>query len=613
MGISLHKEERGYVDSHDTGVGYVDDSLLNRELWITFLTEMGTRTSGISRDLLTLESEPSAEQRIEVLDRLLRSAHSLKGAAGLVRQEVIEAACHGVESMLAPVRDGRSELRPAALELMFAVVDALHDARARLLAGRGLEGSALAELCTYLDAAADPARSPVRPSEPEEPPLFVEPSSPGPAALLLGGGASSSCSVLVPARTVDALLASCEAIEDVRRRAAIRAEELSVIREIAGLSGPDAPEPDPGERLRLLRQEIERFSERLQADKIHLERVSVQMEDGVRRIRCLSFSEACDGLGRAARDLARRTGKEVDLVIEGADVEIERSVLDALRDPLLHLVRNAIDHGIELPAEREAQGKPRRGRVTVSAALHGAAVEIAVHDDGRGLDVCAIRQRAREQGIDEPLDADALARTILLPRFSTAREVTTVSGRGMGLDIARSAALARSGSVSIAFEEGRGTRVVLLVPLAQSARTVLLVACAGQTFALDDVHVEKLLFVRERDVREVGGRPVVIVDQQPLPVARLARLLSPRVNDVNDVNDVDGAPARGSSLWESGVLIAAGGARAVLLVDELLERCDAIVKDLGARIRGSRLVSGAAILPDGRVALVLRTKSLVAR
>lgn len=587
------------------GVGYVDDSLLNRELWVTFLVEMAARTSGISRDLLALESESSAEQRREVLDRLLRSVHSLKGAAGLVRQQVIEAACHGVESMLIPVRDGRSELRPAALELMFAVVDALHDARARLLAGRDLEGSALAEVCAYLDVAADPARSLVGPSAPEGPPRCVEPSSPGPAALLPDRDASWSGSVLVPARTVDALLASCEAIEDARRRAAIRAEELSVIRGIAELSEPGVPEPDPSERLRLLRQEIERFSERLQADKTHLERVSAQMEDGMRRIRTISFGEACDGLGRAARDLARRTGKEVELVIEGADVEIERSVLDALRDPLLHLVRNAIDHGVEPPAEREAQGKPRRGRVTVSAALHGAAVEIAVHDDGRGLDVCAIRQRAREQGIDEPLDADALARTILLPRFSTAREVTSVSGRGMGLDIARCAALARCGSVSIAFEEGRGTRVTLLVPLAQSARTVLLVACAGQTFALDEDHVEKLLFVRDRDVREVDGRPTMIVDQQPLPVARLARLLSPPVNGVDD------APARGSSSRESGALIAADGARVVLLVDELLERCDAIVKDLGARIRGSRLVSGAAILPDGRVALVLRTRSLV--
>ena len=205
------------------------------------------------------------------------------------------------------------------------------------------------------------------------------------------------------------------------------------------------------------------------------------------------FVDACQGLERTVRDVARAVDKEVELIIEGGDLELDRSVLEGLKDPLNHLVRNAVDHGLETSLERQEAGKPAQGRITVSAALRGTQVEVIVADDGKGLDWEAIRLQARKQGLAEPSDDRAMAELIFHPGFSTAPIITHISGRGVGLDVVKSRAEALHGSIDVRSEPGRGTRFTLAVPLTLTTLRMLLVSAGSQIFALASTNVQKLL------------------------------------------------------------------------------------------------------------------------
>ncbi len=248
-----------------------------------------------------------------------------------------------------------------------------------------------------------------------------------------------------------------------------------------------------GDNIHRLEQELQRLAGGLASDRRSLERATGTLDSEIRRARLLPFTEACAGLERVVRDLAKASGKDAELVIDGADIELDRSVLEGLKDPLLHLVRNAMDHGIEPPALRHARSKPSRGRVTVAAALRGALVEVTVADDGGGLDLAAIRERGRQKNLPEPQDDRELAYQVFLPNFSTAPIVTEISGRGVGLDAVKTQVEAMRGVVDLAFEEGRGTRFTLTLPLTLTTLRVLLARVHGQTFAFDNAAIERLL------------------------------------------------------------------------------------------------------------------------
>jgi two-component system chemotaxis sensor kinase CheA len=300
-------------------------------------------------------------------------------------------------------------------------------------------------------------------------------------------------------------------------------------------------------------------------------------------------------------DLAQAAGKEVDLHIEGGAVELDRSVHEGLKDPLRHLVRNAIDHGAEPPAERQAAGKPARARITVAAVLRGSQVEVTVADDGRGIDLEGLRRQADKRGVEVPRDAEELARLVFRPGLSTAPLITDVSGRGMGLDVVKSRVESLHGTVAVAFTPGRGTSFTLAVPLTLTTLRALLVSVGSQTFALADSHVRRLVRVDPTQLRWVEGREMAALGGPPLPVVALAELLG-----------LPGAPPR-SGARLPGLIIAAGPRQVVLVVEELLAAQEIVVKNLGARIRRVPYVSGATLLPSGQIALVLNAAHLIRR
>ncbi len=354
-----------------------------------------------------------------------------------------------------------------------------------------------------------------------------------------------------------------------------------------------------GEKLRALDIALDRLTVTMTGDSRLLDQVTRPLDDEVRRVRMLPFADACAGLDRMTRDLAHALSKDIDLRIDGGAVELDRSILEGLKDPLRHLVRNAIDHGVEPPADRVRAGKPRRATVRITAALRGSLVEITVEDDGRGIDLEGVRAQAGRRKIDAPADAAELARLIFHPGFSTAAIVTDVSGRGVGLDVVKDRVEALHGTVDLSFTAGRGTRFTLTAPLTLTTLRAVLVRAGGRTFAVAGTNVQKMAHAHAADIRTVAGRDTLSCDGVPLALASLGSVLDPQFTpeDTRDKIPV--------------LIVAAGPARMAFAVDELLTEQEILIKNLGPRIRRVPFVAGATLLPSGRIALVLNAANLV--
>jgi two-component system, chemotaxis family, sensor kinase CheA len=604
---------------------------LKRELLLTFVTEIDEQVQVLNRDLLALEKTADPTSRAELVRSIFRVAHSLKGAARAVDVTPIERFCHRLEEALSPVRDGRAPLSPDLVALTFAAADALTDAADRLRSGRELAGSPLEALEPGLEANRSGAVSPPRPppapagSSTIEPPRAAttpppstvsspparEPESPAPRS-------ADAAIVRVTAEKLDALLATSGELTVARHRVSARPAELLALQELVrrsreecrqirtssrkrsaanAFAGAEAIERlDEG--LQRLDREIDRLAKWLRADSRRIEQLSATLGEEVHQARMLPFAEACRGFERIARDLGHASGKEIAITIEGGNVELDRAIIERLRDPLRHLLRNAIDHGLESPEERRARGKPAQGRLVVKAELRGGQVEVVVADDGRGLDLAALREQGRRRGLATSDDPSELARLIFLPGLSTAKSITDVSGRGVGLDVVKSEVETLHGSVDVRYEPNRGASFVLTVPLTLTILRALLFRASGRTFAVPSVAVAQLVRTSAGTIRRVEGRDVLVLGGAPVPIVTLAGVLG----FDRDVPTSDGRSCV--------LLLSANEQRVGFVVDEFLTEQDVMVKNLGKRIARVRHVSGATILPDGSVALVLNAADL---
>ena len=572
----------------------MDRDRLAQALLATFLEELEGHVAALNRELLALEREPVPARTAEHVASLLRTLHSVKGAARAANAILVETACHRMEEVLEHVRDEGAGT-PDVYELCFTTVDALDDAGRRLALKQDLAGSPLEAVLPQLERAARTV------SAPSVPPLGASAAparaAPPPEPPAPGATGAETLPVRVSAQKLDALLARSGELRVATLRLEGRTDALESVRESLA-QAREAVRGTQGEAaLRRAETELARVARELAADRRTLGGVATGLDDEVRRARTLAFLEGCEGLERAARDVARSLGRAVRLEIHGGALELDRSVLQALREPLLHLVRNAVAHGLEAPEQRSAAGKPVEGHVALTARLRGSRVQVTVEDDGRGLDLDALRERARTLGLDVPGDDAEAARLAFLPGLSTATEVTRVSGRGVGLDVVRTQVEALRGTVEVTTRPGQGTRFVLDVPLTLSTLRVLLVSAGGQTLALASESVARLVRVAPGQVREVEGRQTWASGDALVPLASLA--------------DVLGLPPGAPRASRGAVVLAAGTARAVLVVDEVLAEQEALVRSLGPRVRRARHVSAVAVLPDGRLSLLLNPLALV--
>jgi len=622
------------------------DELLHRLLG-TFLAELEEHVRTLNHDLLALEQQENTAARSAVLATMFRAAHSLKGAARSVDVGPIEAACHRLETILAAVRDGQLSLTAELTQLLFEAVDAIQDAGLRMKDKRPLDSAPVALLLPRLEAAmtrgdaagaSPPTQTALQHVAAAAPPTTAEPAALDPGAGAVGSAAGIGFA-RIAAEQLDALLAHNGELLVARRRFTAWQDQLVEFRTLVAqwrarwgdvdrllkmrerADGEEFLHPSVGpaeglplampshivqalggngNKLRQLERGLERLGAAFAEDQRALERAAVALDEEIRRVRMLPFRDACEGLHRIVRDLAMAQGKEVELLLPSDAVKLDRSILERLKDPLLHLVRNALDHAIEPPAQRHEAEKPRRGRVTVAAALHGSQVEITVEDDGQGLDAEAIAEQVRRRGLPMPDDADELSQVIFLPGFSTAQLITEISGRGIGLDVVKTSVESVHGSVSVSSTPGHGTRFTLTVPLTLTTLRGLLVEAGGQVLAFAGTNVKALLRVGLNDIHPIEGREMVRHDGRLVPLASLAELLG-----------LPESESAGPPGLLPVVIVTAGERQAAFVVDTLLEEQEITVKSLGPRLTRIAYVAGASTLPSGRIALILNAGDLV--
>lgn len=335
----------------------------------------------------------------------------------------------------------------------------------------------------------------------------------------------------------------------------------------------------------------------------NLDVVTADLQAGVMRTRMQPIRKVFGRFPRVVRDLARTLGKDVSLEMQGEDTDLDKNLVEALADPLVHLVRNSVDHGIESPAIREAAGKPRRGKVLLSAQQEGDHILLSIADDGAGMDAEVLRRKAVEKGVLEPeaaarLDARECFHLIFLPGFSTKAEISDVSGRGVGMDVVKTRIAQLNGSVDVDSTPGNGTVIRIRVPLTLAIVPTLMVMLGDQIVAFPLVNVSEIFDLRPGTTHTVDGQLVVQMRSRPLPLFHLRQWAS-------------GGPVGEAKAGAHVVVVQVGGQQAGFMVDQLLGQEEVVVKPLGALLHGLAGLAGATITGDGRIALILDVPSLV--
>lgn len=353
------------------------------------------------------------------------------------------------------------------------------------------------------------------------------------------------------------------------------------------------------EQFQATSQDISRFDQRLRQDTLRLGIIASQLQDNVRHVRMVPFETLVPVLQRAVRDAARTENKQVAFNVTGGEVELDKKVLETLKDPFLHLLRNAVSHGIETPEERRRAGKPVEGRVTLSLQQRGAEVRITVRDDGAGFDLGGLRKAGGGKNgysLDERASENDIIELAFLPGVTTTREVTALSGRGIGLDVVRQRLEALQGRIEVDSTPGKGSSIHLLVPVTLTISRGLLVQVGDERYVLPLLSVVKI--IEPRNTFTVEGQTMLTVDGHTLPLVALSGLL----DRPNTAQPAHNTPA---------VIMAVAEQRLALLVDDVLTEQELAVKPLGKPLHRVRNVAGAALLGDGKPVVILNVADLV--
>ncbi len=600
----------------------------------TFRVEAAEHLESITAGLLALERAVGAE-RASIVERIFREAHSLKGASRSVSLAAAEALCMELEGIFAAMK--REEL-----SLSTSMLDAIHPAlrvlaalcgspgapptpetvekEQRALAAlrritRGTEGSPA--VTTPLGIASPPGAIGGRVAPAASPP-------PGPPAPRNTAAASAPDTIRVSTRKLGAILLCAEELLGARIAAGGRAAEMREIaadlagwnrrrirqaRRRRGREGASAAaELLESEMLytRKLEDSLRKLAGYAHQDAHSLAAITNELLDDARKVLLLPCSYLLGALPMVLRDLAREQGKEADLLTGGEDIEIDRRVLDELRDPLIHLLRNCVDHGIEKPDARRELGKPGRGTVTITVkAAEGNRVEFTVADDGCGIDAGKVGKTAVRLGLiaaDEAalLTEDTVTALVFHSGLSTTPIITDLSGRGLGLAIVREKVEKLGGAVTVASKPGAGTAFRMLVPLSLATFRGVTVEAAGRLFVIPTAGVVRVCRVKPDEIGTVENRPTMSLGGRAVSLVRL-----------RDVLELSGPEASADGAARLVVVVRAAGRHVAFLVDGVRGEQEVMVKGLGRLLARVRNVAGASISGDGAVIPILNVADLV--
>jgi two-component system, chemotaxis family, sensor kinase CheA len=553
---------------------------LRSRLMATFRLEAQEHLNTITSTLLALERGPAEAERMEAIESVFRAVHTLKGAARSVMLGDIEARCQAMESVLSRLKGRRTVLT------------------GEIVAGLQREARVVADLAAKLETAgpastAAPAPRPgARDSAAGPTPVAPEAASPGRLTV--------PATIRLSADRLDALQSRAEELLGVKLAAEQR---VDLARDLEGrlsrgrlADGPAAIEAAARHARSLL--------DGLLRDHRTLAAAVDGLHEETRRLRMMPAGSILDAFPGMVADLARARAKEVDWHTLGTEIEVDRNVLESIRDPLLHLVRNAIDHGIESPAARKAAGKPGRGRVSVAfAALEGRRVEVRVEDDGAGIDLGRVRAAAARARLGsaqemEALTDDAALELLFASGLSTSPVITDLSGHGLGMAIVKDRVERLGGRVRVETRAGAGTTVRMTVPATVATFRGLLVRAGPQPVLLPLSSVERVLSVPPADVQAAVGGTAIRHEGGALRVA--------------DLSSVLGWPAPPPPPGKRPcVVVQAGGDRAGFFVEEVLGEREVLVKEMAPPLLRVRHVAAGGLIGTGELALILRPEDLV--
>jgi len=562
----------------------MSDFQVSPELLAIYLEDARQHLEALDHCLLTLEREGSDEETIATV---LGPLHTLKGNSGMIGFSGIKDYVHRLEDVFAHARDGTFALQPQAFDRLFAGATALRDAIE--YAGReGKEARDLGPERAELERliAGGPA-APAAPA-PRTPGLLV-PSREAEAA----GAADPG-----PARAVDRRDARYTAKSSVVR------VEFAQLDHLLNLVGELIIHRTKLQEMakHLAEETSQRTAARELLAAVHqVAGVSQQLQETVMDVRMLPIRHVFERFPRLVRDLARETGKEIELILEGESTRIDKAIIDEIGEPLVHLVRNSVDHGIEPPVERVANGKTPTGTILLSATQESNHVVITIMDDGAGIDAATVRSKAVERGLlkaDEALSDRDVVQLIFSQGFSTRESITEVSGRGVGLDVVLKSIERLNGLVEVETVPGVGTKFIIQLPLTLAIISALLVEVSGRTYAIPLGAVVESLKLREGEVHTIGGRETLRIRDRIVPLLRLARVFG--------LPEDAGPEAR-----EYAVIIGRGDKRVGVVVNRLRGQQEVVIKALDPAVSGESVgMAGATIMGDGRVVLILDVASL---
>ncbi|MBC7927933.1 MAG: chemotaxis protein CheA, partial [Bryobacteraceae bacterium] len=556
----------------------MEDTELIRE----FLIESNENLNRLDQEMVDLEKHP---EDAKLLASVFRTVHTIKGTCGFLNFGTLERITHQAENILGQLRNGERILTQDLTSVLLETIDAVKK-ELTSIEDTGVEsGEEYTELLKRQKAMAEqPAETlelAIAPQQPEEESAPAEEFSPAPVAALAVDGRTNS------KRRGDTVSAADSTIR----------VDVALLNRLMNLVG----------ELVLARNQILQFSARednssLNATAQKLNLITTELQEGVMRTRMQPIGNVWANLPRVVRDLATSCGKQISLRMDGADTELDKTIIEAIKDPLTHIVRNSCDHGIEAPEKRLLGGKPVQGTLTLSAFHEGGNVNIEIIDDGAGIDPQRVKASALSQSMVTPERADRmsdreLSNLVFLPGFSTAKQVSSISGRGVGMDVVKTNIEKIGGTVDLASRPGHGTTVRIRIPLTLAIIPGLVVTSGGERFVIPQISLLELIRLEKDKARtqieSIHGIPVYRRRGKLLPLAYL-----------NKVLQVDAAE-QASEDTVSIVVLQAEDRQFGLIVDTINDTQEIVVKPLGGLLKSVKGYAGATIMGDGKIALIL--------
>lgn len=561
-----------------------------------YISEAFDKIEDMSRIILAVEQRPGEP---ELVNELFRAAHNFKGSGSVFGLEEVSKLAHHMETLISAVRGGSCKMSARVTSALLKGADTFKDLFSRARAGGAPDDRPL-PVIKELEGALSPD------SAPEEAAPAATVSAPVRAESIrvslakLDRMVNLADELTISRNTTEAAAGDIEALAG---------EAKALLRDL----GTFVDNPVPGSRhsvsgiftgrITRLKDGLEGLSNRFGAATIHSENVIDALQHDVRRIRMVPVSALFDSAPRLVRDLTADKVKKARLIISGADTELDKRVLELMADPLMHLLRNAVDHGLELPEARLKAGKPEAGNIELSAEHRGSFAAIVIKDDGRGLDPRQLAAKALEKGLITPQAAEKMTpeqahALIFLPGFSTKGAVTSISGRGVGMDVVKSNVENLKGRIEIENFPGRGVTFKIFLPLSISVAQVITVEAAGQTFCLQADAIVEIIRAAEAEVLSEDGKACIRHRGTTVPVVRLSDLLGLK----NNITD----PGLLTIVLLKGLEGTIG-----FTVDRALKEQTVVVKEICAPFGGLPHVAGGTILADGSVSVVLDSATLI--